>query len=220
MPGMETISDAELEKIGLYVPNNADNLYNIDEKLIHLRKKVGYLNITAEMKDKEFSFEIHARMENGGSNCWAIHGNLTESGQPILTCDPHLAKMVSGFWYATRISWTEGNSKTYIAGGSNVGIPLFTYQVTPTYASGVTALNPDVLDLFVEEVKDDSFLAADGTFKPFQIIKETIKVRLGRDVDFEIRFTDNGVVMPVDILQGKTQQLNLFLVSQMWEQND
>lgn len=80
MPGMETVSDAELEKIGLYVPNNADNLYTIDEKLIHLRKKVGYLNITAEMKDEEFPFEIHARMENGGSNCWAVHGNLTESG--------------------------------------------------------------------------------------------------------------------------------------------
>lgn len=80
--------------------------------------------------------------------------------------------MVSGFWYATRISWTENNTKTYIAGGSNVGMPLFTYQVTPTYASGVTALNPDVLDLFVEHIKDDSFLAADGTFKPALIISD------------------------------------------------
>ena len=105
LPGMETISDAELQRIGLYIPENADNLYKIDKNLIHLRDKKGFLNITAEMKHEEFPFEIHSRMENGGSNCWAVHGRLTESGKPILTCDPHLAKMTSGFWYATRISW-------------------------------------------------------------------------------------------------------------------
>jgi hypothetical protein len=64
--------------------------------------------------------------------------------------------MMSGFWYATRLSWNfqhEGKTeRTFIAGGSNIGIPLFTYQVTPIAASGVTSLNPDVLDLYVEEV--------------------------------------------------------------------
>lgn len=27
-----------------------------------------------------------------GSNCWVISGNHTESGKPILSCDPHLVK--------------------------------------------------------------------------------------------------------------------------------
>ena len=48
----------------------------------------------------------------GGSNCFAVHGNHTESGKPILSCDPHLAKMQSSFWYLTRISWTAKDDKT------------------------------------------------------------------------------------------------------------
>jgi len=27
-----------------------------------------------------------------GSNCWAFSGNHTESGKPLLACDPHLMK--------------------------------------------------------------------------------------------------------------------------------
>ena len=132
--------------------------------------------------------------------------------------------MMSGFWYATRLSWTYDNSgkpeRTFVAGGSNIGIPLFTYQITPFSASGVTSLNPDVLDLYVEEVAGDSFLANDGQWKPMRVIEEKIKVRFGFDVDFKVRFTDNGVVLPKDLLAGKAQQLNWFLVRQLWEQND
>ena len=122
MPGMETITDEELKRIGLYVPDNGENLFTIDEKLFNLRQKRGYLNITADMDHGDFQFEVSSRMENGGSNCWAVHGRLTKSGEPILTCDPHLAKMMSGFWYATRISWNyqyEGKTeRTFVVGGS------------------------------------------------------------------------------------------------------
>lgn len=161
MPGMETITDEELKRIGLHVPNNADTLYQIDESLIHTRQKRGSLNTTAEMNTDAFTYEVHGRQEHGGSNCWAVHGNLTESGEPMLACDPHLAKMINGFWYATRLSWEykvnrvslePQMERTFIAGGSNIGIPIFTFLVSPIVVSGVTSLNPDVLDLFVEEI--------------------------------------------------------------------
>lgn len=156
MPGMETITDEELKRIGLYVPENGKNLFALDESLFNLRQTRGSLNVTAEMDHSDFQFEVTSRTENGGSNCWAVHGSRTKSGKPILTCDPHLAKMMSGFWYATRLSWSyeyDGKlERTFVAGGSNIGIPLFTFQATPIAASGVTSLNPDVLDLYVEEV--------------------------------------------------------------------
>ena len=37
-------------------------------------------------------------------------------------------------------------------GGSFVGIPGFTYGRTPFGAYGGTALNPDVMDIFVENL--------------------------------------------------------------------
>lgn len=106
MPGMETISDQELKRIGLLDPYHPRKMKQMDDSsLFHTRQKKGSLNITADMHEDPFTYEVHARQEHGGSNCWAVHGNLTESGEPILTCDPHLAKMINGFWYATRLSW-------------------------------------------------------------------------------------------------------------------
>ena len=105
MPGMETITDEELKRIGLYVHENKDQLYKIDEKLFNIRNKTGSLNITSDLYEGEYTYEVHSRQEHGGSNCWAVHGSLTKSGKPMLTCDPHLAKMMNGFWYATRLSW-------------------------------------------------------------------------------------------------------------------
>jgi len=52
------------------------------------------------------------------------------------------------------------------------------------------------------------------------MIDEKIKVRFGFDVDFTVKFTDNGVVLPRELLTGKAQQLNWFLVRQLWEQNE
>jgi len=39
-------------------------------------------------------------------------------------------------------------------GGAFVGAPMFGYARTPYGAFGTTAINPDVQDVFVEDVKD------------------------------------------------------------------
>lgn len=62
-------------------------------------------------------------------------------------------------WYLTRLSWnatdeTGEEYKTYIIGGSFVGVPSFTYARSPFAAIGATALNPDIMDMFVEDVKE------------------------------------------------------------------
>ena len=94
-----------------------------------------------------------------GSNCFAVHGNNTESGKAILACDPHLNKVSNSGWYLTRLSWKETDRETgekydtYMLGGSIVGMPFFTYARTPYMGFGVTALNPDIKDMFVEDVR-------------------------------------------------------------------
>ena len=106
---METISDEDLKKIGMYEEGNAENLFSIDNDLLHLRRnKKDKLDIKAELEKEKLPFEnLVQGWDNIGSNCWAVHGNFTKSGKPMLSCDPHLQKMVSGFWYQTRLSWNE-----------------------------------------------------------------------------------------------------------------
>ena len=97
----------------------------------------------------------HYRRFSLGSNCYGVHGNHTQSGKPLLACDPHNLKVINSIWYLTRLSWNETDSsgeeyKTYMLGGSIVGMPFFTYARTPFAAIGATALNPDITDVFVE----------------------------------------------------------------------
>jgi len=78
-----------------------------------------------------------------------------------LACDPHLQKSILSLWYITRVSWNETDSitgesyRTFLTGGTLVGTPAFTHARSPLGAMGVTALNPDVTDLFVEYLRAD-----------------------------------------------------------------
>ena len=103
------MSDEDLKKIGMYEEGNAENLFSIDNDLLHLRKnKKDKLDIKAELdKDKLPYSGLFEGWETLGSNCWAVHGNFTKSGKPMLSCDPHLAKGLFSTWYPTRISWNE-----------------------------------------------------------------------------------------------------------------
>lgn len=73
-----------------------------------MRTKKETLDINAEFKKEKLPFEsIIGGWDNIGSNCWAVHGNFTQSGKPIISCDPHLAKNIHSTWYPTRIAWNE-----------------------------------------------------------------------------------------------------------------
>ena len=52
------------------------------------------------------------RRAGGGSNCFAVHGSHTEKGKPILSCDPHLQKVMLSTWYLTRVSWNATDETT------------------------------------------------------------------------------------------------------------
>ena len=112
------------------------------------------------------SDDSYSKFSMGGSNCYGVHGDHTQSGKPLLACDPHNLKVVNSIWYLTRLSWNETDSstgeeyQTYMLGGSIVGMPFFTYARTPFGGIGATALNPDITDVFVEDVRGEQYLDA------------------------------------------------------------
>lgn len=144
-----------------------------------------------------------------------MHGNYTEKGKPFLACDPHLNKAASSYFYLTRISWNETRLaeetgeeeeyKTYLIGGTLIGVPQFMYGRTPFASWGVTALYPDVMDLYVENIRDETHYldAVSGEYEPIETITETIGVRFGSDVTLETKVTRSGIIMPLDIIDGQ-----------------
>jgi len=110
--------------------------------------------------------------------------------------------------------------RTYIAGHSVVGIPIFSYLKTPFLAGGVTSMNPDTQDLFLEEVKDEKYLSSDGTWKDVQVLHEVIKVRFGSDVHFDVKYTENGVLLPKDLLHKQVRSFSQHLSEDVWESDE
>ena len=152
-----TISEEELSRIDmLKEKSNAQELYDIDESLLYIKPRKERLETVSRSTLKD---DRSYRRPSSGSNCYAVHGNHTESGKALLACDPHLIKTINSVWYLTRLSWNEIDPATgekydtYMLGGSIVGMPFFTYARSPFGAIGATALNPDMADMFVEDVR-------------------------------------------------------------------
>jgi penicillin amidase len=73
---------------------------------------------------------------------------------------------------------------------------------------GATSLNPDISDLYVEQIKDGKYLSKDKTtWEDIEESTETLKVRFSDDVELKIRHTRNGVLLPMSFLDGGASSL-------------
>lgn len=110
-----------------------------------------------------------------GSNSWVIGGKFTKSGKPIVANDPHLHSALPGEWYQIEIKYStqEGRNVSMI-GGSMVGLPIIVGK-TQYAAFGFTTIHGDTIDLYREDVKDNSYLFK-GERIPLKHRKEVIKI--------------------------------------------
>ena len=198
------------------------SLYTIDDSLLYMPPKADKLEVDPSRKQKEDVSSYRLNIQNaGGSNCFAVHGDHTQKGKPFLACDPHQIKSVNSQFYLTRLTWNETKTidsnedkdadleyKTYLVGATLVGVPVFSYGRSPYASWGVTALYPDVMDLFIEDVKEDGMYldAVSGNYEAFETFSETMKVRFGSDIQLTYKATRNGVVIDEDLLDGSAGQ--------------
>jgi acyl-homoserine lactone acylase PvdQ len=157
---MQTLRDEDLKDAGLFVDRSENSLYEISDeefdRLFSIRDgKAKSINFDPEQESPKSDFKTG--LGGGGSNCWVVHGDHTTSGKPILACDPHLVRNAMSMWYTIRLGWNDPTTgeRTGITGGSLVGSPAFTFGRTPYVSWGTTAVNPDVIDLYVETIKDE-----------------------------------------------------------------
>ena len=88
-------------------------------------------------------YQLEARHPEGvGSNNWAVAGERTDSGHPILCNDPHLALTLPSIWYEVQIHTPAINAY----GVSLPGVPGIIIGHNEHIAWGVTNVSHDVLD--------------------------------------------------------------------------
>jgi penicillin amidase len=134
-----------------------------------------------------------------GSNSWVLAGSRTTTGKPILANDPHLGLRVPSVWYLARLS-APGYA---VAGATLPGLPGVVIGRNDRIAWALTSLEPDVEDLFVEDVDptDETRYRWKGEWMRFDTRRETIRVRGGRDAVVLVRTSVHGPIV-TDVLEG------------------
>lgn len=125
------------------------------------------------------------------SNVWAIDGQHTASGKPLLASDPHLGFQAPIVWYLARLEW-PGQVR---AGATAPGVPFHVIGHNGKVAWGMTTTHADLQDLFIERLTADGCYAIPTGPAAFEEREEVLKVRFGDPVTMTVRSTRHGPVV-------------------------
>jgi penicillin amidase len=134
-----------------------------------------------------------------GSNSWAVSGQLTASGTPLLANDPHLGIQMPSIWYQIGLHCRpKSDACPYEVGGfSFAGVPGVIIGHNDHIAWGFTNTGPDVMDLYIEKVNPDNpdQYEVNGKWVDFQTRQETIQVSGSQPVNLTVRLSRHGPII-------------------------
>jgi len=141
----------------------------------------------------------------GGSNNWALAGNRTATGRPILASDPHLDTKLPSPWYLAHLRWPGGA----VVGCSFVGGPAVLAGHNGHAAWGLTAGLVDNTDLFLEQLGPDGrTYRQGGEYRPCVVREERIAVKGKPAVVETVLETPRGPIL-TGVLDGVTDAVSL-----------
>ncbi|MEO8595967.1 MAG: penicillin acylase family protein [Candidatus Solibacter sp.] len=170
-----------------------------------------YRNLTTTWKDEivknillaqgdhakvEYLFPTHGLGDiSPGSNSWALAGNHTASGKPLLSSDMHLEYSLPGIWYMTHLEAPGFN----VSGVALPGAPGIIVGHNQRIAWGITNLHFDVQDLYIEKIDDRTgrYLFK-GQMMQARAEREIIRVKDRPSVDMTIWITGHGPLFLAD----------------------
>ncbi|MBD2195195.1 penicillin acylase family protein [Calothrix anomala FACHB-343] len=134
-----------------------------------------------------------------GSNNWVISGKLTATGKPILANDPHLAVQMPSIWYEVGLHCTTKTAECpyNVTGFSFAGMLGVIIGHSDRIAWGVTNVEPDVMDLYIEKINPNNpnQYEVNGKWVDMQLVKETIKVAGSQAIVQTVRYTRHGPIL-------------------------
>ena len=125
-----------------------------------------------------------------GSNNWAVTGDLSSSGKPILATDPHQPYTIPNTFFYSHLNAGSWNA----FGAAFPGVPYFMMGYTSEIAWGLTTGFVDCYDLFVEEIKADQYRTQSG-WKSLETRIEKIDVKGKSTKEITIQNTHHGVLL-------------------------
>jgi penicillin amidase len=131
-----------------------------------------------------------------GSNSWAVSGDLTNTGMPLLANDPHLGIQMPSIWYEIGLHCAPKGPDCHldVDGFSFAGTPGVVIGHNDRIAWGFTNVGPDVIDLFIEKINPDNpdQYEVNGEWVDMTKVQETIQVAGGEPVEISVRYTRHG----------------------------
>ncbi|WP_128545563.1 penicillin acylase family protein [Larkinella soli] len=128
-----------------------------------------------------------------GSNNWAVGGQKTAGGYPILANDPHLNLTLPSIWYQIQLVSPTMN----VYGVSLPGSPAVIIGFNRDVAWGVTNVGADVLDFYKIRFRDGrrtEYLHG-NQWKPVRRRVEVIRVKGKPDVVDTVLYTHHGPIV-------------------------
>lgn len=154
--------------------------------------------------------------KHNGSNNWAVSGNKTQSGSPILCNDPHLSLNLPSIWYEIQISTPTFNAY----GVSFPGAPNVIIGFNDDIAFGFTNAGRDVKDYYEIKFRDKSMSEYwfDSAWVKSTSRVETIKVRDGATLQDTVIYTVFGPVIYDHTFPASKDSKKYYAVK--WKAND
>lgn len=153
---------------------------------------------------------------SSGSNAWAISGEKTMSGKPIVANDPHLMLMAPGRWYELQLHTPDVD----VAGATIAGVPFVIIGRNERIAWGVTNAMMDDADYYVEEVDSVQYPTKyrfNNEWYPIRQYVDTIVVRDSLPVVYTSYWTRHG---PIVNRMEPTARLSSQLIAMRWTGED
>ncbi|UKO98101.1 penicillin acylase family protein [Nostoc sp. UHCC 0870] len=134
-----------------------------------------------------------------GSNNWVISGKRTATGKPILANDPHLAVQMPSIWYEVGLHCTTKNAECpyNVTGFSFAGMLGVIVGHSDRIAWGVTNVQSDVMDLYIEKINPNNpnQYEVNGKWVDMQLVPETIQVAGSQPILQTVRYTRHGPIL-------------------------
>lgn len=194
---LQNYSEEQMDELMFEYPENAKSI--IEANLANPVEVSGVFN--TDLLPQEFN----------GSNNWVVSGELTEMGSPLLADDPHLGLSTPSVWYQMHLKSPEQN----VSGVIFAGIPGIILGHNEEIAWGVTNVNPDVQDLYIETPNPENphQFKYDGQWEDAEVRQEPIKVKDGETVDYEVVVTRHGPIIS-NVMTDDTEASAVF--SMQW----
>lgn len=126
------------------------------------------------------------------SNGWVVSGQKSETGQPILANDPHIAFLVN--FYENGLH----GGRFDVVGFTFPGVPLTLVGHNRKIAWGITIFNPDVQDGYLEKLDNNenpTQYEYMGQWQKIDVLTETIGVKGGQPLELKVYSTRHGPIV-------------------------